>query len=238
MKDARRERGVDARLLEHVGKVLDRSRATRSDQRHLADGADRHQLLEVVAGPHTIRIHAVQDDLAGAAQLDLAHPLENVATGILRAIRAAAEPPGAIPGNRPPAVDSDDDTLRSEAPCKRIDQLRRAQRRGVHRHLLRARGENPLGLADGGDPARDAERDVELARDAPHPLRIGQTPIGARANVIEHELVRPLVAIADRELEDVARDLVVAKANALDYGAVADIEAGEDTAGKYGRSSE
>jgi hypothetical protein len=65
-----------------------------------------------------------------------------------------------------------------------------------------------------------------------HPLRIGQTPVGARADVVERELVRSLIAIADGELQDVARDLVVAKANTLDDGAVADVEAGDYASGE------
>ena len=50
--------------------------------------------------------------------------------------------------------------------------------------------------------------------------------IGARRDVVEHEFVGALTAIAARELGDVADHAVVAKLNALDHFAVTDIQAG------------
>ena len=75
------------------------------------------------------------------------------------------------------------------------------------------------------------------ARHASHPFAIDRPAFGARRDVVEHQLVRPLVAIARSELEDVAHDRVIAEAHALDDLAVADVEAGDDAFGKNGRNS-
>ena len=69
----------------------------------------------------------------------------------------------------------------------------------------------------------------------PHPVAIDAAALGARGDVVEHHLVRALVAIALGEHEDVAHDLVIAEANALYDLAVADVEAGDDAFGKNGR---
>ena len=59
----------------------------------------------------------------------------------------------------------------------------------------------------------------------------------ACGDVIEHELIGALVAIARGELQDVADDAMVAEAHAFYDLAVADVEAGDDASGKNGRSS-
>jgi len=60
---------------------------------------------------------------------------------------------------------------------------------------------------------------------------------GAGRDVVEHELVGALVAIARGQLEDVAHDPVIAETHALDDLTVADVEAGNYAAGKNGESS-
>ena len=74
-------------------------------------------------------------------------------------------------------------------------------------------------------------------RDAATQLRSTSVAVGARGDVVEHELVGALVAIARGELEDVADDSVIAEAHALDDLAVADVEAGDYAFGKNGASS-
>ena len=70
-----------------------------------------------------------------------------------------------------------------------------------------------------------------------HPAAIHRAPLRARRDVVEDELVRALVAVARRQLHDVAHDLVVAEAHTFYDLAVADVEAGNDASGKNGRSS-
>ena len=72
---------------------------------------------------------------------------------------------------------------------------------------------------------------------AADPAAIDRAAVGARGDVVEHQLVRAFVAIARSELEDVAHDHVVAEAHALDDLTVPYIEAGDDAFGKNGRNS-
>ena len=61
--------------------------------------------------------------------------------------------------------------------------------------------------------------------------------LGARRDVVEHQFIRALVAIAQGEIQDVADDAMVAKAHALDDLPVADVETGNYAFGKNARSS-
>src|SRR5262249_14751488 len=111
------------------------------------------------------------------------------------------------------------------------------QRRGIHGNLLSARVKNFLRIPHRSDPARDTEGNVEHPRDAVDPFAINRPTLRARRDVIENELVSALIAIARRQLHNVAHDLEVAEADALYNLAVADIEAGDDASCKNGRNS-
>src|SRR5262249_6254404 len=107
----------------------------------------------------------------------------------------------------------------------------------VDRDFLGARVQDFLRVGHGTNTPGNAEGDVQDAGYATHPLTVDRATFGARSDVIEDELVRALVAIARRELHDVAYDLVVAEADAFYDLAFADVEAGDDASGKNGRSS-
>ena len=74
-------------------------------------------------------------------------------------------------------------------------------------------------------------------RDAADPAAVHGASLGARRDVVEHELVRALGAIPVGQFEDVSHDAMVAKAHALDDLAVPDVEAGNYAAGKNGCNS-
>src|SRR5581483_5816246 len=128
-------------------------------------------------------------------------------------------------------------TLSPKTSAQSIDQARVGQRRRVDRDLFRAGIQNLFGVRYGTDATGDAERDVQHSRNPTHPLPVDRAAFRTRRDVIEHQLVRALVTIAAGELQDVAHDPVVAKANAFDYLAFADVETGDDASGKNGRSS-
>ena len=65
------------------------------------------------------------------------------------------------------------------------------------------------------------------------PATQNATPVGARGDVVEDELVRALVAIALRELQNIADDAMVAESNAFDDLAVAHVETGNDALGEH-----
>src|SRR3954451_8994567 len=79
MEHARGKRAIDPGDLEHVFEVLHRARAARRDQRHLGHGPHGGELHDVVALAHAVLVHAVEYDLAGAAALNLAYPVEGFA---------------------------------------------------------------------------------------------------------------------------------------------------------------
>src|SRR5690606_24988986 len=199
-----------------------RSGAAGGDQRHAADLADALQLLDVVAAPHAVLVHAVQDDLAGAAVLHLPYPVEGPPLARSGSRRVAGVLVDVVVAVALERIDADHDALRAEALREPIDQIRVLERRGVDRDLVRPEVQHALGVLDRADAAGDAERDVEHGRDAVHPAPVDGAAVRARGDVVEHELVRALVAVAAGEVHDVADDAVVAELHALDDRAVAD----------------
>ncbi len=197
------------------------------------------ELLDVVAVAHAVARHAVEHDLAGAALLHLAHPVRACCARLSRVrVRIAGVLLHAI------AVGA-----WSGCRCRRPRTGRRSARSsssissgsasaGELTEIFSAPAPSTSSAsATRADAAGDAERDVEHARHAAHPGAIDRAALGARGDVVEHQLVRALVAIARGELQDVADDAVVAEAHALDDLAVAHVEAGDYASGKNGRSS-
>ena len=60
---------------------------------------------------------------------------------------------------------------------------------------------------------------------------------GLAGDVVEHQFVRALIAIASRKFQDVADDSMIAEAHALDDLSVANVEAGDYAFGKNGCNS-
>lgn len=78
---------------------------------------------------------------------------------------------------------------------------------------------------------------VDQARDALDPGHVHRTCLGAGADVIEHQLVGALVAVALCQLGDVAHVDVIAEAHALDHAPIAHIQAGNDAAAQHASAS-
>src|ERR1700719_5429966 len=237
MEHTRRQCRVHSGLTEHLGEMLHGARTAGGDQRHLADRTHRRQLFHVEAAASAVTAHAVEYDLAGAARLHLAHPVLHRASAVARALRIAAEQPRPIARRGLQAVDAHHDALGAKALTQVPDERRILERWGVDGHFLGAGIEHRLGIGHRADAAGDAKRNVEQARHAPHPLPVHGSPLRARGDVVEDELIGARVAIARGELQDVACDAMVAEAHAFYDLAVAYVEAGDDPSGKYGRNS-
>src|SRR6185436_8676472 len=207
-------------------------------QGNVADVANSLELRNVVAPPHAVAGHAIEHDLARAAVLHLAHPFQRVAPGVARAVRIAGVLEHAVTLLEVGAVDADHHALRAEARRELFDQHGIRDRGRIDGDFLRAGVEHGLRVFDGADSAGHAERDVEYPGDTADPVAVDASTLGARGDVVEHDLVGALIAIALGEHQDVAHDLVIAEANALYDLAVADVEAGDDAFGKNGRNSE
>src|SRR5210317_325963 len=104
-------------------------------------------------------IHAVEDDLAGAARLDFYHPVKGRLAAVPGAVRVARVAGHLVTLHVLPAVDADHHALAAETSREPVDQVRVFQRGGVDRDLLRAGAEDRLRIRDAADTAGDAERD-------------------------------------------------------------------------------
>ena len=85
------KRPVDVRSLKHFVKMLNRSRTAGGNQRNVANGPHRFELLEIVAFTDTILVHAVQYDLARSASLNLFQPSRRLPPRFLRAFFVAGK---------------------------------------------------------------------------------------------------------------------------------------------------
>src|SRR6185437_5010858 len=237
VKDAGREGGIDLRLLKGCLEMRHASGAPGSYQRHLAQRSHTSQLLEVVTVPRAVGGHAVEHNLTRAALLDLADPAEGLTLAIAAARRIAGVLIHAIALRGGLAVDPHDDALAAEAFGQPVDELRVGECWGVHGDLLGALIEHRFRVLHRADAAGDAERDVQNARDAAHPAAIHGTLLGTGSDVVEHQLIGALVAVARRQIQNVPDHAVITEAHALDDLAVAHVQAGNYAFGKNGRSS-
>src|SRR6185312_5691833 len=135
------------------------------------------------------------------------------------------------------AVDAYHDALAAETLGQPVDERRVGERRRVHRDLFGAFVEHRLRVLHRADAAGDAEWNVQAARDPAHPAAIHAALLGAGRDVIEHQFVGALVAVARRQIQNVADHAVITEAHALDDLSVAHVEAGNYAFGKNGRSS-
>src|SRR5581483_2231178 len=237
VKHAGRERCVHGGLFEHRGEMLHRASAAGSDQRNLADLAYLAQLRYIVAPAYAVASHAIEHDFAASAVLDLLDPGEHVTPGLAGAVRITCELKGAVASFSQLAVHTHHHTLRAKPGAQGIDEIRIGECRRIDRNLFRAGVQNFLRIGHRANAAGDTKRNIQHPGDPPHPVAVDRAAFRTRRDVIEHELVRALVAIARRQLENVAHDPVVAEANAFYDLAFADVEAGDDASGKNGRSS-
>src|SRR5690606_28162969 len=69
-----------------------------------------------------------------------------------------------------------------------------------------------------------------------HPVAVHATPVRTGGDVVEHQFIGTLVAVAQRQLLDAADVDVVAKAHALDHATGTHVQAGNDAAGQHARA--
>src|SRR5258705_12065476 len=81
-----------------------------------------------------------------------------------------------------------------------------------------------------------AERDIEHVDYVADTAVINRTVLGAGRDVVEHQLIGAVIAVAAREFDDLSDDAMVAKAQALDHLVIPDIEAGNYATRKNGCS--
>ncbi len=196
MEDRRGQRGVGAAAREDVGEVIERAGAARRDHRDVDGVGHGGGHLAVEAGPGAVAVHRRQQDLAGAARLGLARPLDGVARRVGGAA-ADVDREAVVP---PLGVDRDDHRLAAVAPRQRRDQLGLSKRRGVQADLVGARVDRRSGILLGPDAAADRQRQEDLARDGVDRPRQRLPLLERRGDVEDDDFVDALDVVAAREL--------------------------------------
>ena len=131
-------------------------------------------------------------------------------------------------------VHPEHDALRAERLRAVRDDLRVLDRERVDRDLLGAREDDALHVGDRAQPPADRERDADRPRDRPDHADVDRTMLGRRRDVVEDELVRAAVGVADRHLDGIAEVDVVLELHALRDASVAHVEARYDSLGQHG----
>src|SRR5690606_9862275 len=238
VEHAGRQGTVHVGALEGLGEVLRGTGATGGYQRHPAQCTCLAHLLDVVATAHAVAGPAVEHDLAGAQALcpdDPVHRADAHRTGLARIAGVGAHPPLAI--GLADGIDADHHALDAKGVGQLGHQQRTLQGRRVDRDLVGTGMQYPARGFHVADAAGHAERDVDQPRHPFDPGVVDRAAFRAGADVVEHQLVGALVAIAHCQLDDVAHVDVVAEAHALDHAAVAHVQAGNDAAAQHGTAS-
>ena len=193
--------------------------------------------MTVIAVPDAILIHAVEHDFAGASFLYIAYPFHRFPIGSgcsLRVTRKLIYLPAVFFF---PAVDSDDDTLGAEPRCQIRNKVGIGEGRRIYRDLVGTPVQDVLGIGHGPDAAGDAKRYVEHCGDLTDPGTVDGATVRTGRNIVEHEFVGTLPAVPVGQIDDFTDDPVIAKLDALDDFAVANVEAGNYATCRYGPSS-
>ena len=112
------------------------------------------------------------------------------------------------------------------------NQPRVFQRGRVDGNLVGAPIQNVFRVLDATYAARDTEWYVEQGSNITDPVAIDRPAIRAGRNIIEHEFICTGPAITISEIEDLTDNAVIAKLDTLDDLAVANVEAGNYSAGR------
>ncbi len=230
MEDAGGEHRVGARLdgRREVGELAG---PAGGDDRYgdgLADGPDH---LQVVAVLGAVRVHRVEQDLAGAQLGGAARPFDGVEAGALAsAVRGDLVPRGGLrPRGAAPGVDGEHQHLAPEPLGDLADQFRPGDGGGVDAHLVGAGPQQLVDVLDGADAAADGERDEDLFGGAADHVVGGLAVAGGGGDVEEGELVGAFGVVELGHFDRVAGVAQVLEVDALDHPTGVDVQAGDDT---------
>ena len=226
VKNAGRERAIDTCLVKYIPEMAQRAGTTRCDNGYGGEIPNHSQLRYVIALSDAVMVHAIQNELAGAAFLCFAYPVRRLPLcgfGFVRITRVLVDMVLAV---LLAAVDSNHDALRAETPREFGDQRRIRERWRVNGDLVRALVEDIFRIGDALDATSHAERDVDNGCDVAYPRAVDAAALGTGRNIVKNELVCALVAVAPGKLQDVADYTVIPELDTLDDYAVADVETG------------
>jgi hypothetical protein len=216
MKHAGGQRRIDAGNLEDLDKVFSCAGTPGGHQGHLTAFAHGAQLRNIIPAAHAVARHAIEHYFSRAALLHFEHPLQRIAPSIARTRDIAGELLHAITAIDRLAIDTDDDTLCAKSPAQCIDEIGIFERGRIDGNFFRTRCQNCFRIRDRANSARNAKRDIQRSRHARNPRSIHRAAFGTRGDIIEHQFIGALIAIARGELQYIADDAVIAKFYAFD----------------------
>ena len=209
---------------EGLGEVLHRPRPPGGDDRDAHDPAHGLEHRQVEAAPDAIGIDAVQDDLPGAQLLPQTGPLQ----GVPPRVRLPALREHAVDVPHPAHVHRQHHAPAAVLLGRPSEELRIAQRPGVHAHLVGAAVQDPVEVLQARDTPARHERDVDALRDPAQELDEDRPALPAGGDVVEHQLVRLVVVVKAGEDDGVLHVAQPLEAHALDDPSVLDVETGND----------
>jgi hypothetical protein len=136
-----------------------------------------------------------------------------------------------------PRVDRQHHALRAEHLGELRQQLGPRHRCGVHGDLVGSGVQHRLGVLHRSHSASDRERDEHVVGTATGELRHGLALLVRRRDVEEHDLVRSLLLVANRQLDGVTGVAQVHELDALHHTALVDVQAWDHATEQHQASS-
>ncbi len=205
--------------------MIEGSDATRGDDRHrhrIGDGPGQRN-VETDLG--AVPVHRREQDFAGAVGDHPFGPFDGVDAGLR---------PAAVGENLEPVraqgfgVDGNNDALAAEFLRRLADELWIVHRRGIDRHLVRAREQKPPDVFDGPDAAADGHRHEALLGGAGDHIVDGVALLVAGGDIEKAELVGTGLVIDARLFHRIAGVDQIDELDPLDDPAAVDVETWND----------
>ena len=233
MKDRRCERRIRAAARENIEKMVERAGPAGGDDRNRNRRRDGCCHLAVEAGARAVAVHRRQQNLAGAARFRFTRPLDRIT---IRGGGSAARENSKAPIRCPFRIDGHDDGLAAVSIGQTGHERRVGQSRTVEADLVSPSVDRCRGIIRASNAAADGERDEQLTRDRADRVCECTAALERRRDVEDHELVDPFDVVTPGEGRGISGVTKSLELHALDHGAIADIEAGDDSFGEHSGS--
>src|SRR6185369_17143714 len=223
VEHAGRQHGVGT-CGDRVREVRRRARAAGGDHRHRDFGADPGDQVQIEAALGAVRVHRVQQDLAGAQFGAAPGPLHRVDAGGL----AAAVSGGDVPVDVPSRVYREHQNLTAEPVGDLADHLGAFQRRGVDADLVGAGPQQHVDVVNGTHTAAHGQRDEHRLGGAPDHVQHRRAPVRGGGDVEERDLVRSRGLVVSGAFNRITGVTQILELDTLDDPAAGDVQARDD----------
>jgi hypothetical protein len=232
VEDAGGESGVGLAGAEDFGEMGDCACASGGYDGDADGGADCGGEFAIEAGAGAVGVHGGEEDFACASGLGFTCPFDGGAAGVFAA--SVGVDAGALDGIFgvcvSASIDSDDDSLRAEIRADLADERGICEGGGVDADFVGSSFEDLSCVFGAADASAYGEGDEELLCCAADCIQKRGAALVGGGDVEEDDLVGAFLGVACGERGWIAGVDEVYELDAFDYAAVADVEAGDDTA--------